>query len=243
MSSRQSSKYYRDDAVVLRTWKLGEADKILSLLTRKHGRVRAVAKGVRRTRSKFGARLEPATCVSLQLYEGRGDLDTVTGADTIERFDSLRSDIGQFARASAMLEAVDQLAQAEIDVEHVYTMLVGALRQLDTSSSGLIVPAFFMKVLAAEGFAPQVQSCVECGNSDELVAFDPEAGVVLCATHRRGRSLTPEAIGAIADVLGGRLRRALEIDDASVIHEVERVATELMEHHLERQIRSVRVVE
>ncbi|MCH7788227.1 MAG: DNA repair protein RecO, partial [Acidobacteria bacterium] len=126
MSSNPSSKYYREDAVVLRTWKLGEADKILSLLTRTRGRVRAVAKGVRRTRSKFGARLEPATCVALQLYEGRGDLDTVTGADTIERFSSLRSDINQFARASAMLEAVDQLAQAELDVGHLYTMLVGA---------------------------------------------------------------------------------------------------------------------
>ena len=126
VSSNPSSKYYREDAVVLRTWKLGEADKILSLLTRTRGRVRAVAKGVRRTRSKFGARLEPATCVALQLYEGRGDLDTVTGADTIERFSSLRSDINQFARASAMLEAVDQLAQAELDVGHLYTILVCA---------------------------------------------------------------------------------------------------------------------
>jgi DNA repair protein RecO (recombination protein O) len=243
VSSNPSSKYYRDDAVVLRTWKLGEADKILSLLTRTRGRVRAVAKGVRRTRSKFGARLEPATCVALQLYEGRGDLDTVTGAETIERFSSLRSDIGQFARASAMLEAVDQLAQAELEVGHLYTMLVGALRQLDTSSSGLVVPAFFMKVLAAEGFAPQVEGCVECGADEDLVAFDPQAGGVLCAAHRRGRSVSSGSIDAIGDILGGRLKSALEIDDLLVINEVDRVATELMEHHLERQIRSVRVIE
>src|SRR4029079_8534951 len=107
--SRMSS-LYRDEGVVLRTWKLGEADRIIVFLTRGHGKVRAVAKGVRKTKSKSGARLEPTTNVALQLYEGR-ELDIVTQAETIDYFRSIRDDLDRFSRASAMLEAVDQLAQ------------------------------------------------------------------------------------------------------------------------------------
>ena len=95
---------YRDEAVVLRAWKLGEADRIISMHTLDNGKVRGVAKGVRRTRSKFGSRLEPLSHVSIQLYRGRGDLDTITQVETIDRFLSLRTDPDRFARAEAMLE-------------------------------------------------------------------------------------------------------------------------------------------
>ena len=97
---------YRDHAVVLRTWKLGEADRIVSLHTHDHGKVRGVAKGVRRTKSKFGARLEPLSHVTIQLYRGKGDLDTITQVENVDRFVSLRSDPDRFARAQALLEAV-----------------------------------------------------------------------------------------------------------------------------------------
>ncbi len=237
------SKYYRANAVVLRTWKLGEADRILSLLTDTRGHVRAVAKGVRRTKSRFGSRLEPTTCVSLQLYEGRGDLDTVTQAETIERYLSLREDLDRYARASAMLEAVDQMSRDSHDVAHLYPMLVRALRTLDSSGSAMVVPGFFLKLLASEGFAPIVDGCVECGVDEDLVAIDAESGGLLCSTHRRGRALMASTVEGIGDVLGGRLGQALAIDDQATVHEIEIVATELMEHHLERRIRSTRVVD
>src|SRR4029453_17732995 len=101
---------YRDHGIVLRSWKLGEADRIVSIITRENGKVRAVAKGVRKPSSRFGSRLEPTSHLSLQLYHGRGDLDTVTQVETIDRFGSLRDDLDRWARASAMLEAVDQVS-------------------------------------------------------------------------------------------------------------------------------------
>ena len=126
---------YRDEAVVLRTWKLGEADRIVSLHTRVFGKVRGVAKGARRTRSKFGARLEPAGHVEVQLYRGRGGLDTVTQAETISRFTNLRSDPGVFARASAMLEAVDHISPEREPDGYRHVMLERALATLDREGS------------------------------------------------------------------------------------------------------------
>ena len=98
---------YRADGIVLRTWRLGEADRIVVLLTPENGKVRAVAKGVRKTRSKFGGRLEPTSHVAVQLYAGRGDLDIVTQAETIDRFESLRLDADRFAEVD------------EVDMEHL----------------------------------------------------------------------------------------------------------------------------
>jgi DNA repair protein RecO (recombination protein O) len=145
---------YRDHAVVLRTWKLGEADRIVSLHTHDHGKVRGVAKGVRRTKSKFGARLEPLSHVTIQLYRGKGDLDTITQVETVDRFVSLRSDPDRFARAQALLEAVDQVAQDREPDPELHVMLVRGLRTLDQSDSPLVVAAFFLKLLDHEGVMP-----------------------------------------------------------------------------------------
>ena len=145
---------YRDQGVVLRTIKLGEADRIVTLVTQAHGKVRAVAKGVRKTKSRFGARLEPLTHVSLQLYEGRGDLDTVTQAETIDNFRAVREDLDRMTRATALLEAIDQLAQEREPSPRLYQMLVGALRSLSARNSPVLVPAFFWKLLSLEGFHP-----------------------------------------------------------------------------------------
>ena len=122
---------YRDDGVVLRTWRLGEADRIIVLLTAEHGKVRAVAKGVRKTRSKFGGRLEPTSHVAVQLHRGRGDLDIVTQAETLDRFEGLRLDAERFAEASSLLEAIDVVAPDREPDRERYRMLVGALRTLN----------------------------------------------------------------------------------------------------------------
>jgi DNA repair protein RecO (recombination protein O) len=234
---------HRDEGVVLRTYKLGEADRIVVLLTRGRGKVRGVAKGVRKTKSKFGGRLEPTSHVAVQLYEGR-ELDIVTQAETIDRFPSLRTDVDRFARASAMLETADQLVQEGEVNPRLYQMLVGALRTLDASDSPLVVPSFFWKVLALEGYRPEVDACVQCGDEDTpLVAFDMESGGLLCRTCRRGQSVSPEAVELLQMILGGRLNDALAQPSSPATHEIDHLATRTVEHHLERRLRSVTVLD
>jgi DNA repair protein RecO (recombination protein O) len=232
---------YRDEGVVLRTWKLGEADRIIVFLTRGHGKVRAVAKGVRKTRSKFGARLEPTTNVAVQFYEGR-ELDIVTQAETIDYFRTIRDDLDLFARASAMLEAVDQLALEQHENVRLYQMLVGGLRTLAAQATPLVVPAFFFKLLALEGFRPMVHECVDCGVTADLVAFDFEAGGALCREHRRGSPVAPESLELLQAILGGRLGTALEAPESAATHQLDDLATRAVEHHLERRLRSVGVL-
>src|SRR4051812_19610176 len=184
---------YRDEAVVIRTYKLGEADRIIVLFTKGRGKVRAVAKGVRKTSSRFGARLEPASHVALQLYEGR-ELDTITQAELLGNLRELREDLERITHSASILEAVDQITQEREPNQKLYTMLVGALRTLASHDHPLIVPSFFWKLLALEGFRPMVEACVLCERADQLCAFDIEEGGVMCVDHRRGTALTPEAI-------------------------------------------------
>ena len=163
------SGLYRDEAVVLRTYKLGEADRIVVLATKANGKVRAVAKGVRKTKSRFGARLEPLSYVSLQLYEGR-NLDTITQAETIDSFRAIREDLDRYGSAVGVLEVVDQIAmEREVDPRR-FAMLVGVLRTIAENDNPLVVPAFYLKVLAHEGFQPEVEACVSCGTPDPLVS-------------------------------------------------------------------------
>lgn len=234
---------YRDEAVVLRTWKLGEADRIVNLHTLGHGKVRAVAKGVRRTRSKFGARLEPASHVAVQLYRGRSNLDTLTQVETIDRFTALRSDPARFAQASAMLEAVDQLApEAGADPDR-HVMLVRALATLDRIDSRLVVAGFFLKLLAQEGVQPELTSCVGCGAGEPFESLDIAAGGVRCRRCRQGRPISSEALDVLRQILGGRLGKALQSCDATTAQEVTAVATAAVEAHSERRLRSVTVLE
>lgn len=233
---------HRDEGIVLRTYKLGEADRIVVFLTRRRGKVRAVAKGVRKTRSKFGSRLEPMSHVALQLYEGR-ELDLVTQVDSIDHFRGLRDDLDRIARASAMLETADQLAQEGEVNPRLYQMLLGALRTLDSSDSTLVVPAFFWKVLALEGYRPEVDVCVLCGEDGPLVAFDLASGGMLCHGCRRGSAVSPEAVELLRWILGGQLNEALALEHSAAHVEIDHLATRAVEHHLERRLRSVTVLD
>ena len=229
---------YRDHGIVLRTHKLGEADRIITFMTERHGKVRAVAKGVRKTKSKFGARLEPTSHVALQLYEGR-ELDIVTQAESVDHFKAIREDLDRLSHAVTMLEATDQLSLEREPNPDLYRMLLGALRAVDTRNSALVVAGFHWKVLALEGFRPQVESCVVCEEPEGLVSFDPTEGGLLCAEHRRGTRVSPEAVELLQQILGGRLAQALEAPASPATHEVDHLATRVMEHHLERRLRSV----
>lgn len=234
---------YRDQGVVLRTWKLGEADRIVSLLLRDHGRVRAVAKGVRKPTSRFGARLEPTSHVSLQCHRGKGDLDTITQVELLDHHPHIRGDLDRFGHAAAMLEAVENLTPERQPHPELYEMLHRALRTLDASPSPLVGAAFFVKLLALEGVEPQVEGCVHCGAPEPLVAFDLEGGGLTCPACRRGVAVRPESVELLQQILGGQLRLALAAAPSAATHEVDHLATRLVEHHLERRLRSMRVIE
>ena len=156
---------YRDQGVVLRTIKLGETDRIVTFLTQGHGKVRAVAKGVRKSGSRFGARLEPTSHIALQCYRGR-ELDVVTQVETIDANRALREHYGCLTHAVSMLEATDQVAQEREANPALYRMLVGALRTLAENPNPLVSSAFFWKLLSLEGFHPMLDACARCGDED-----------------------------------------------------------------------------
>jgi DNA repair protein RecO (recombination protein O) len=179
--------------------------------------------------------------VAVQLHRGRGDLDIVTQAETLDRFEGLRLDAERFADASSLLEVVDVVAPDREPDRERYRMLVGALRTLDERPAALVVPAFLLKLLAHEGLAPQLDVCVRCGVDGPLVAVDIGEGGVLCPDCRRGRAVSSSAIAVMRAVLGGGLFEALAVTDPSVCAEVDGVATSAVEYHLERRLRSRRV--
>jgi DNA repair protein RecO (recombination protein O) len=233
---------YREVGIVLRTMRLGEADKIVTLITEGRGKVRAVAKGVRKTKSRFGGRLEPMQHVALQLYEGRS-LDTITQVETIDHFRGIREDLDRLAPATTMLEVVDAVVQEGEQNPRLHQMLLGALRTLEAAPSPLVVPAFFWKLLAHEGYRPMLDACASCGAADDLVAFDLNEGGVLCRACARGTRLTPEALSLLRRILGGDLVSVLAEPPTQAGYEVEHLATRALEHHLERRVRSVGILD
>ncbi len=157
---------YRDEAaIVLRTHKLGEADRIITMLTRTRGRVRAVAKGVRRTKSRFGSRLEPGMVIDVQCYEGR-NLDTVTQVETLAPYgDAIARDYTAYTCATSMLETALQLTEEHEPQTQQYLLLAGALRSLAERAHdpGLVLDAYLLRSLAVAGWAPSFVDCAKCG--------------------------------------------------------------------------------
>jgi DNA repair protein RecO (recombination protein O) len=239
------SELYRDTGVVLRTYKLRESDRIVVFHTAENGKVRAVAKGVRKTKSKFGARLEPMSHVKLLLYRGR-DLDIVSQAEAVEPLSPMLSSLDRASQGLAALEAVDQLSLEREPNPQLYRMLVGVLRTIAERPSSLNVAAFYWKLLANEGMRPQLDSCIRCGESEPdvaLVAFDLNEGGVLCRTCRSGQAISPDALRVLRDILGGRLSSALAEDSSPATHEVSTLATKALEFHIERRLKTVAMFE
>jgi DNA repair protein RecO (recombination protein O) len=230
---------YRDVGVVIRTHKLGETDRIVSILMQGRGKVRAVAKGVRRPGSRFGARLEPTSHVLLQCYEGR-ELDVVTQVETIDAYRPLRESYGCLTHAISMLEATDQVAQEREPHPALYRMLVGALRTLAATPSPLVSAAFFWKLLSLEGFHPMLDACARCGGGGPFVAVDLNEGGVVCEICGRfgGRRVGEAALAVVGRILDGGLRGVLSEPAGPATIEVEHLAVWALEHHLERRLRS-----
>ena len=202
--------------MVLRQHKLGEADRIVTLLTRDHGLVRAVAKGVRRTRSKFGARLEPFAHIDVQLHPGR-NLDIVTQVQAIDAFATdIVNDYGRYTSACAMLETAERLAGEErAPVPALHRLTVGALRAVADGSRPreLVLDAYLLRAMGIAGWAPALTECARCAAPGPHRAFHVAAGGSVCVHCRPSGSVDPAAGGAGPDGraarrrLGARARR------------------------------------
>jgi DNA repair protein RecO (recombination protein O) len=240
-------RLYRDRAVVLRQHKLGEADRIVTLLTSEHGLVRAVAKGVRRTRSKFGARLEPFAYIDVQLHPGR-NLDIVTQVVSIESFATdIVSDYGRYTCACAVLETAERLAGEErAPVPALHRLTVGALRAVADGARPreLVLDAYLLRAMGIAGWAPALTECARCAAPGPHRAFHVAAGGSVCLHCRPAGSATPP-VGVLD------LMCALHDGDWSFAQETPQsyrsqasglVAAHL-QWHLERQLRTLPLVE
>jgi DNA repair protein RecO (recombination protein O) len=238
---------YRDEAVVLRTHKLGEADRIVTLLTRRHGRVRAVAKGVRRTKSRFGARLEPAVRADLQLFEGR-DLDIVTQAETLDAFAArLASDYPGYTAATVVLETAERLTAEEREPAlRLYLLVVGALRALADRAHAprLVLDAFVLRAMASAGYNAALEDCARCGAAGPHRAFSVGLGGAVCASCRPPGAASPSA--ATVELLVALRDGDWTLADGSeerVRREASGLVAAHVQWHLERSLRSLPFVD
>ena len=239
---------YRDDAIVLRTHKLGEADRIITLLTRQHGRVRAVAKGVRRTTSRFGSRLEPFTHVDLQIAEGR-TLDTITQAETLDLFHAgIGLDYDRYTAGTVMLETAERLVTEEREPSvQQYLLLVGALRALsagDGRQPGQVLDSYLLRSLAVAGYAPSFEHCARCGLEGPHRWFSPSMGGAVCSTCRVPGSASPaaETLTLLGALLSGDWA-AVAASDERHRREASGLVAAYLAWHLERGLRSLAYVE
>jgi len=247
---------YRDEAIVLRTHKLGEADRIITLLTREHGRVRAVAKGVRRTTSRFGSRLEPFTHVDLQLAVGR-NLDTITQTETRGAYAAaVGADYDRYTAGTVMLETAERLVVEEREpAVQQFQLLLGALRAMASGERlpGHVLDSYLLRALAVAGYAPACVDCAHCGRPPGRTPdgapgnhrwFNPSMGGVLCATCRIPGSASPAAETLV--LLGGLLSGdwpVVESADPRHLREASGLIAAFVQWQLERGLRSLEYVE
>jgi DNA repair protein RecO (recombination protein O) len=237
---------YRDEAVVLRVHKLGEADRIVTMLTRRHGKVRAVGKGVRRTSSRFGARLEPGSHIDVQLHTGR-TFDIVTQTESLGAYGAaLAGDYSRWTAASAICETTDQLTDEGEPAQWLYLLVVGALRALVAREheGGLVLDAFLIRAMAGAGWEPALDECAKCSAPGPHGAFNVAAGGAVCDGCRPPGSTRPDrdTLALMTALLSGDWARA----DASLAGP-RRAASGLiaahLQWHLERQLRSLPLVD
>ncbi|MFC4137220.1 MULTISPECIES: DNA repair protein RecO [unclassified Microbacterium] len=232
---------YRDEAVVLRTHKLGEADRILTMLSRRHGKIRAVAKGVRRTSSKFGARLEPFMVADVQLYQGR-TLDIVQQAESLGSYGSdIAAHYDRFTAANAMVETADRLNEAESTPEQ-YLLLVGGLRALSRGEHAArsILDSYLLRVMALSGWAPSLDDCARCGAPGPHTAFVAQLGGLVCGNCAPAGS--PRIAASALELLRALLAGDWELVDAASPADTAAASGTVAayaQYHLERGIRSL----
>lgn len=243
----EGMRSYRDSAVVLRQHKLGEADYILTLLTRENGLVRAVAKGVRRPRSRFGARLELFAHVDLQLYPGR-NLDTVTQVHSIAAYSGdLAGDYGRYTTACAVIETAERLAGEErAPAPELHRLTVGALRAIAAGlrDRDLILISFLLRAMDAAGWAPALDLCARCGDTGPHRAFHVAAGGAVCVHCRPAGSAVPAH--GVLDLLAALARADFDFAETTgdrVRRQANGLAAAHLQWHVGRQLRSLPMIE
>jgi DNA repair protein RecO (recombination protein O) len=224
----------KTEGIVLRSLRYGEADRILHLYTPDRGRVSAIAKGVRRAKSRFGGRLEPFFRLNLVLYEGRSELLTVTGAETVAAHPRLREDAAALDGAARACEAVARVFDDGDPHRGVYYLLANELALLDgepARAGRANALAFRLKLLLAAGFAPHLATCASCGVADHLMGFSGAAGGVVCAACEASSfPLDQDAHDFLVAALGRPLAEAPDAPPRALA-QAERAILETLEHH------------
>ncbi len=230
---------YKDEGIVLKAIKLGEADRIITFFTRYNGKVQAVAKGIRKTKSRFGGRLEPFTRVDLMLYRGRS-LDTVTGVDIVESFKAVRGEYARLTAAAALAELVDKVTPDRERALPVYALLVSGLQALAAAGPSTVVPGFYVKLLSISGYHPQLRVCAGCGSNTDLAGFSAPLGGVVCEAclheEEDAVSLSRDRIAALGRLLAADLGAPGGVDETI---QLTRLLRRYAEFHLERPLRSL----
>jgi DNA repair protein RecO (recombination protein O) len=232
-----------DQGIVLRGYPFGESHRVVVILSPNHGKLRTVAKGVRKTKSRFGGRLEPLTHVDLVLYEGK-NLDTITQVSIINAFPHLRNDLDRVLAAGTMIEVVDAVVQEDEPSQRMFLLLQRGLTILDHGDAHPdLVTAFLLRAAAIIGVAPALDNCAGCGTPDGLRWFSFAAGGSLCPACRTPGSYALRAglVGYLAAVAAADLHRLPEADE-SMSREGLGVTKRFFEYHLERQLDTLTVM-
>ena len=232
----------KTEAIVLRSIRYGEADRVVHVYTPQRGRLSVIAKGVRRAKSRFGGRLEPYFRLDLVLYQGRSDLLTVTSAETLDGHPRLREHAGALDGASRACDAVARLFDDGDPHRGVYHLLANQLALLDaeparaTAGNAL---AFRLKLLLAAGFAPQLAACASCGEREHLAGFSGAAGGVVCTACEAGAFVLDEAAHAFLVEALGRPLAETPAASPRALAQAERAINATVEHHAHVRWRSV----
>jgi len=232
-------KELADEAVVLRTYQSGEADRVCVLWTKHAGKVRVLAKGVRKTTSKMGGSLEPMAYVRVELVKSRGDLYVTKNVTHLTRWSTLRSSYERITAGLAVVEAIDAIPMEEEADEALFQLVLRVLGALDNPEffPTLVPASFFLRLLALDGSEPVVDSCVNCLSSGPLVAFNAEVGGTLCANCRSGVSLSPDALAILQAVSQGQLATVLRRENLAGAGELSALAQNAIEVHVGRRLK------
>lgn len=234
-----------DQGIVLRSYPFGEADRVVVLLSPNNGKIRTVAKGVRKTKSRFGGRLEPFTHVDLVLYEGR-NLDTITQVAVLEPFPRLRADLDAVVGAGTMVEAADAVAQEEESSVRLFLLLQRGLKALEAGRhSSDLMTSFLLKLADVVGVAPALVQCASCGKVDDLHRFSFGGGGVICDRCHidGGVKLRAGVTAYLAGLADADLTSLTPGTDASLSGEAMGIARRFVEYHLDRKLISMAVME
>lgn len=233
-----------DQGIVLRSYPFGDADRVVVLLSPNQGKLRTVAKGIRKTKSRFGGRLEPFTHVDLVLYEGR-NLDTITQVAVIEPFPRLRASLDAVVAAGTMVEAADAVAQEDESSMRLFLLLHRGLRALESGQIGAdLITSYLLKLADVVGVAPSLLVCASCGKVDDLHRFSFGGGGAICDRCKPDGSvrLRDGVTGYLAALAGAEFGDMPETD-VDLAGEAMGIARRFVEYHLDRKLISLAVME